>query len=37
MILNFGKYVGNVHLALMCVEFDREMKPKNTPRDLRVP
>ena len=21
----------------MCVEFDREMKPANAPRDLRVP
>jgi hypothetical protein len=21
----------------MCVEFDKEMKPTNTPRDLKVP
>ena len=29
--------MGNVHLALMRVEFDKEMKPTNAPRNLRVP
>lgn len=37
IILNFGRYMGNVHLALICVEFEKEMKPTNAPRDLRVP
>jgi hypothetical protein len=29
--------VGSVNLALLCVEFYKEMKPANTPKDLRVP
>jgi hypothetical protein len=29
--------MGKMHLVLMCVEFDKEMKPTNTPRDLKVP
>jgi len=27
---------GNAHLALMCAEFDKAMKPTDIPRDFRV-